>query len=153
VRLADRTPAARGGKRPLTARAVSPLAHILCAAPVFAPRGARPPACWAAPKATYPERVVTSAGSRCRTISAGRLTRKLGVARPFGASTGGASPPPSDRVLGHPKNAGAFFQKAAPPAFGSTGWGRCGLRFGALYGLVFPPVRYAYIRAGPDGDA
>ncbi len=44
VRLSDRPHAGRMGEQSLNARAFSPLAHMLCSAPVFAPRGARPPA-------------------------------------------------------------------------------------------------------------
>ena len=42
MRLSDRTHAGRVGEQPLTARAVPTLAHMLCAAPVFAPHGGDP---------------------------------------------------------------------------------------------------------------
>lgn len=131
VRLADRTHAGRVGEQSLIARAISPLAHCVRGARLCTLRRTTP-RIQGCIETTTPPGVVLSIWSCCRTTLPGRSTCILGVVRPFGASTGGALPPPSDQALGRPKNAGAFFLKAAPPAFGSTGWGRCGLRCCAL---------------------
>lgn len=107
MRLADRTPAGRGGKRPLTARAVSPLSAPVVRRPVFAPCGARPPACWAAPLAPTPCGVVSSAWSRCRSTLPDRSTASWGSRAPTVLRRAGRCPPPNTGA-GAPQNAGAF---------------------------------------------
>ena len=113
VRLADRTHAGRVGMQSLNARAFSPLAHICAQRPSLRLAARDPQPCWLRNAPSLP--TGHFAWSRCRTTRSGRPPRRLGVARPFGASTGGASPPPSDRVLGHPKYAGAFFSEGGSP--------------------------------------
>jgi hypothetical protein len=105
VRLADRTHAGRVGRQSLNARAFSPLAHICAQRPSLRLAARDPQPCWLRNAPSLP--TGHFAWSRCRTTRSGRPPRRLGVARPFGASTGGASPPPVTGT-GVPENAGAF---------------------------------------------
>lgn len=66
MRLSDRTHAGRVGKQSLIARAISPLAHMLCAAPVFAPCGARHPALRGCTARALPVRHRSLVWSCCR---------------------------------------------------------------------------------------
>ncbi len=108
----------------------------------LAPCGARLPACWAAPTTTYPERVVILARSRCRTTEAGRLTHKLGVARPGGARTGGALPPPVTG-RGRPEKRGRFSAWWLPRPLARPAGAGAACRCCVLDGLASLPVRCA----------
>ncbi len=142
VRLADRTRAGRTGRQPLTARAVSPLSHILCVAPVslLAARDSQLAGPRQIRRATPV--AVSLARSRYRTTEAGRLTHKLGVARPCGLRRAGLCPHQSPS-LGRLKSVGAFLTGGSPDALGSTGLGRCGRGCCVLNGLASCPIRCA----------
>lgn len=94
---------------PLTARAVSPVRL----APVFAPCGARPPACWAAPKASSPA-VGHLAWSRCRTTLPGRSTPQAGGLAPLRGSDGRGLRPHQTPPLGRLKTLGRFVFGGSP---------------------------------------
>ena len=110
----------------LNARAFPPLAHCVRSA-VFAPRGARPPSLLGFANETILSAVHIS--SVLLPHDEGWTpSPEAGWSRAPTGSDGGALPPTADRALGCSKNAGAFFQSSAPPAFGSTRWGGCDLR-------------------------
>jgi hypothetical protein len=121
VRLADRTHAGRVGKQSLTARAVSPLAHVRAQRPSshLAARDSQ----LAGPRRRRPNPAGSGflAWSRCRTTSAGRLTRKLGVARRKVRRRAGRCPHHSPS-LGRLKNVGVFLTGGSPsPALDRLG--------------------------------
>jgi hypothetical protein len=142
VRLAARTHAGRAGRQPLDARASSPLLHCVHSArrTHLAARDPQPAGQRQIRRATPV--AVSFARSCCRTTSAGRLTRTLGVARPFGLRRSGLCPHQSPS-LGRLKSVGAFLTGGSPEALGSTGLGRCGRGCGVLNGLASCPMRYA----------
>lgn len=142
VRLADRTHAGRVGRQSLNARAFSPLAHLRCAAPVFAPCGARQPSLLGSADGVLPIRGGHLAWSRYRTTRPGRSTVSWVVVRPCGASTGGALPPPVTGA-GAPENAGAFSNWRLPQPSARPAWAGAASGAAPRWRLASRPMRFA----------
>ena len=113
VRLAARTRAGRPGEQPLTARAVSTLPRLRCVAPVFAPRGARPPACWAAPQVSLPSGCPPGLGRATARLRLNAVPTSWGSRAPLGPRRAGLCPHQTP-VLGHLKTLGRFVFGGSP---------------------------------------
>lgn len=132
MRLSDRTHAGRVGEQLLTARAFPTLAHMLCAAPVFAPHGGDPQLCWLRNVLSNDKHYLVA------------LPQRLGLddrpknwgSPPFGAGRAGRCPHHSP-VLGHLKNVGVFLNGGSP-SYGAGAVG--GTLARSLRGLDFRGV-------------